>query len=164
MSKFFTSILILVCIGSLGFGGYLYLSSLNNKQKISQNEQSINKQQEKLTLFQNEKNTQEKLRAKEIIDAVEANKIPWAKMLENTLKYEGSNIRFENFSAAKNNNVSISAKGKSLPSIARLLEDLKKDPHMEDPFIKGVSEGRITSDETLKYTFSLSFTFIENPS
>lgn len=161
MSKFLTTILVLLFLASLGGGGYLYLAKIHNADTIATSEKQLKSYQDKLVGYQSAKNTQSKQRAQQILEVARKHEIPWAQMLEKTLKYEGTNIRFENFAAGKEQSVLVNGRAKNLTAVARLIEDLKRDSHMEEPFVRGVSEGRVTVNEPLAFTFTLSFRFVD---
>jgi len=162
MSKKLSIVLGVFLVAALGVSGFFLISNENIKRSTDTIKKEITSRTKLLDQYQKQRNTRTKLNAREILEKAKEQDQSWAIVLEKILKYEGSNTQFNTFTMNSNNQVTINGNGNSVVTVARLLENLKKDSNFDNVFIKGVSQDTKTNS-VLKSSFSLVFNFIPSP-
>lgn len=88
-------------------------------------------------------------------------RIPWSSVVGEIFRQETARTKFSSFSSGREKKINITGKTTSWEEVAVLLERLKANPRIEEPFIASVSEKR-EKNNTLVYHFTLTFNFVSS--
>ncbi len=105
----------------------------------------------------------QKSRAQEVLGRAEAYRVEWSRVVGEILRQETGGVQFLNFSSGRDRRISVSGTAPSMEVIAKLLETLKSNPRIQNPFISEVSEAGKAKTKK-KFGFSLTFDFAKEPS
>lgn len=137
---------------------------LQKKQLVEQIDTHQQKRAEIEISIQNLKDARDipfKTKAVRVSEAAEKQKIYWSQVLQAVYRYRSNQIRFMDFtSSSKTGAITISCEATSLEAIASLLEKLKSDQRIRDPFIANIAETLQQSESGSVFRFGITFDYL----
>ena len=155
-SSLISFVALAMFVASLGATGYYYVQYRGFDQKIKVLKESQSKAQGALDDFKAQEQIYPKIRAYRLIQRAEDIRVKWSEVMEDILAYQSFSLKFNSFSSDKDKLISIRGWVRRMEDVALLLEELKRDPKIETPFISTVAENN-DGRTGVGYAFNLTF-------
>lgn len=146
---------LVALILSLVMTGFLFIQTRKQTENIATLEAAKSEESVRLEDFKSQKQIYPKIRAYQLLEVAQSNRIQWSKVLQDILKYQSADLDFDTFSSDKDRLISLNGWSRTMEGVAQFLENIKIDPKIEDPFLAGVSKS--IRQERPGFSFTISF-------
>lgn len=151
-------IVLVIFLIALVFSGYLAFEKLTIHSAQKKLEDAITKKEKAIEKIETLERIRERFQAEKMLPRLEDYRIEWSDVYKRITEQENYQISFESFKTGRDYQVTVSGVAKSFDDISKLIEDLKKSPYFEGPFVPNINGNN--NDSNTDFRFSLDFRFI----
>ena len=163
---FSTAILIVIALAIAGYAGFLVWQKFSMDRENEKFLTSIKNTSEQIKRLAGSTDPEKKMQIAQIFERAKASRVLWSTVVYEVLRLENPDIRFVNFSSNREQEISVDGLAKDLESVATLLETLRFNSRIQNPFVSSISEFKprkptdLPSQTDKKFRFQLTFDFI----
>ena len=165
-----TTILIILALAIAGYAGFLVWQKFSMDRENEKFLTSIKNTSEQIKQLAGSTEPEKKMQIAQIFERAKASRVLWSTVVYEILRLENPDIRFVSFSSNREQGISVDGLAKDLESVATLLETLKFNSRVQNPFVSSISEFKSKKSTDLlsqigkKIRFQLTFDFIKEVS
>ena len=152
----FTKVCFLFMLILIGWFVFLFFQNAyfigNNKQI----EKNIKEKKDIIKKHTGENGDIQTQNLDEFIKKIEKNRVRWSEQTKEILSYETNDIRFKKFLITPDGDVSITGISRNIKTITQVLEIIKNNKKIINPFINNISKSTEIGDNSLQFQLSFS--------
>lgn len=159
--------MLFLCVASVSYAVQLSFTQKSLQKEIENRKNEVSTITNEIKQIRNKENVSDLLIATEILNQVEAERVPWSDALREIMNLETENIKITNISTGKNASVAVTGQSKGFSDVSALIKAIQNNKKLVNHFVdsaieqnKKLSASSESPNET-SVQFQLTFSFLD---